>query len=90
MQPDCFVDVNTMAKLAVTPMPLSDLQVARSEPSNAPHLITGLFLKRMQELGGVAYLEVLNRKRGRGHTVRRGTWSVLGGPGKLPPMFVQE
>ena len=49
VQPNCFVDVEMMAKLAMTPMLLSDLQVARGEPVNAPHLITGLFLKCMQD-----------------------------------------
>jgi phosphoserine aminotransferase len=67
---DCLVDVDAAAKLGATPVPLclSYKTLAESKslyntPSMLPIYIVGLVLERMQELGGVAYFEALNRKK---------------------------
>lgn len=67
---DCLVDVDAAAKLGAIPVPLclSYRTLAQSKSlHNTPSLlsiyITGLVLEHMQELGGVAYFEALNRKK---------------------------
>ena len=67
---DCIVDVDAAAKLGATPVPLclSYKTLAQSKSlHNTPPLlsiyIAGLVLEQMQELGGVAYFEALNRRK---------------------------
>lgn len=67
---DCLVDVDAAAKLGAIPVPLclSYRTLAQSKSLyNTPPLlsiyVTGLVLERMQELGGLAYFEALNRRK---------------------------
>jgi len=67
---DCLVDVDAAAKLGAIPVPLclSYRTLAQSKSlHNTPSLlsiyITGLVLEHMQELGGLAYFEALNRRK---------------------------
>ncbi|KAJ6547437.1 pyridoxal phosphate-dependent transferase [Mycena capillaripes] len=67
---DCIVDVDAAAKLGATPIPLTmayktlaDHASVYNTPSVLPIYITGLVLRRSQELGGIKYYEELNKRK---------------------------
>jgi phosphoserine aminotransferase len=67
---DCLVDVEAAAKLGAAPVPyamayktLSDNFSLYNTPSVVAIYITGLVLRRSQELGGVQYFEEVNKRK---------------------------
>ncbi|KAJ7740736.1 pyridoxal phosphate-dependent transferase [Mycena maculata] len=67
---DCLVDVDAAAKLGAAPVPftmayktLADNVSVYNTPSVLPIYISGLVLRRSQQLGGVKYYEELNKKK---------------------------
>ncbi|KAJ7760144.1 pyridoxal phosphate-dependent transferase [Mycena maculata] len=67
---DCLVDVDAAAKLGAAPVPytmayktLSDNFSLYNTPSVLAIYITGLVLRRSQELGGVKYYEGVNKRK---------------------------
>jgi phosphoserine aminotransferase len=67
---DCIVDVDAAAKLGAAPVPITmsyktiaDNSSVYNTPSVLPIYISGLVLKRSQELGGVKYYEKVNKQK---------------------------
>jgi phosphoserine aminotransferase len=67
---DCLVDVDAAAKLGAIPVPWCMIYKTIAENKSLNHTppvlsiyITGLVLEHMQELGGLAYYEDLNRRK---------------------------
>ncbi|KAJ7470636.1 pyridoxal phosphate-dependent transferase [Mycena latifolia] len=67
---DCLIDVDAAAKLGAVPVPLTmayktlaDSSSVYNTPSVLAIYISGLVLKRSQELGGVKYYEEANRRK---------------------------
>ncbi|KAJ7775157.1 pyridoxal phosphate-dependent transferase [Mycena metata] len=67
---DCLVDVDAAAKLGAAPVPitmayktLADNSNLYNTPAVLPIYISGLVLRRSQELGGVKYHEEVNKRK---------------------------